>query len=139
MAVFVHKTVYLSVETVDLSAYVVRATLTVDQEAIDVTALGSATTTRIFTPGLINWSLEVEFQEDYAAAKVDATLWSLIGSAAVSLVFRPTTAVVGATNPQFTGESMLESYPAISAQVGSLSMCTAKFKAAGALARATSA
>lgn len=135
MAAFVHKNIFLSVETVDLSDHVTRATLTIDQEKIDVTNLGSATTTRIFTPGLINWSLEVEFQQDYAASKVDATLWPLLGSAAVSIVFRPTTAARGATNPEFTGECMLESYPAISAQVGSLSMSTAKFAATGILAR----
>lgn len=135
MAAFVHKNIFLSVETVDLSDHVTRATLTIDQEKIDVTNLGSATTTRIFTPGLINWSLEVEFQQDYAASKVDATLWPLLGSAAVSIVFRPTTAAKGATNPEFTGECMLESYPAISAQVGSLSMSTAKFAATGILAR----
>lgn len=138
MAAFVSKTVFLSVEGVDLSDHVTRAVLTVDAEKIDVTALGSTTTTRIFTPGLLNWSLEVDFQQDYAASKVDATLWPLLGSAAVSIIFRPTNAAVGATNPQFTGECMIESYPAISAQVGSLSMSTAKFAASGALSRATS-
>lgn len=135
MAQFVSKTIFLSVATVDLSDHVTRATLTVDQEAIDVTALGATTTTRIFTPGLINWSLEVEFQQDYAASKVDATLWGLLGNAAIAIVFRPTNGAKAATNPEFTGTVMLETYPAISAQVGSLSMSSAKFKATGALAR----
>lgn len=138
MAILVHKNIFLSVEGTDLSDHVTRATLTVDQEAIDVTSLGASTTTRIFNAGLINWSLEVEFQEDYASSKVNATLWGLMGSNVVSIIFRPTNAAVGAANPQFTGECMLESFPVISAQVGALSMCTAKFRAAGALARATS-
>jgi len=46
---------------------------------LDDTVMGD--TTRSNIAGLLNWSIDVEFLQDFASAKVDATLFALVGSA----------------------------------------------------------
>ena len=95
-------------------------------------------TTRSNLAGLLNWSIDVEFLQDFAAAKVDATLFSLIGAAAFTVTVKPTSSSVSATNPSFSGSVVLESYPPMSGAVGDLETASATFRSAGTLTRATS-
>lgn len=135
MAIAVTKTVFLSVG-VDLSAYVLDARLEAGAESIDVTALGTDTG-RIFMAGLKTFTLNVEFQQDYAASKVDATLAPLLGAAAFAVVLRPSSGAKSATNPEWTGNWILESYNPVSNRVGELQTASAVFRPAGAISRAT--
>jgi len=135
MAIAVTKTVFLSVG-VDLSAYVLDARLEAGAESIDVTALGTDTG-RIFMAGLKTFTLNVELQQDYAASKVDATLAPLLGAAAFAVVLRPNVAAKSATNPEWTGNWILESYNPVSNRVGELQTASAVFRPAGAISRAT--
>lgn len=123
---------------VDLSDHVISATLTVNGEVIDNTAMASGTTSRAFLGGLLNWQLEVELQQDYASAKVDATLFPRIGGGTYNTVeYRPVAGSRSATNPGYTGEAILESYPVISNTVGELAKTRVVFRGNGALSRST--
>jgi len=135
MAIAVTKTVFLSVG-VDLSAYVLDARLEAGAESIDVTALGTDTG-RIFMAGLKTFTLNVELQQNYAAGAVDATLAPLLGAAAFAVVLRPSSAAKSATNPEWTGNWILESYNPVANRVGELQTASAVFRPAGAIARAT--
>lgn len=139
MAIAVTKTVYLTVGAgaVDLSDHVVEAKLESKVDSIDVTALGSDTG-RIFMAGLKDWTLNVEFQQDYAASEVDATLSPLLGAAAFAIVLRPATGAKSVTNPEWSGNFILESYNPVSNRVGELQTASAVFRPAGAIARNTS-
>jgi len=137
MAIAVTKTIYLTVNSVDLSDHVTEAKLDAGAETIDVTALGSDTG-RIFNAGLKTWTLNVTFQQDYAASKVDATLSPLQGAAAFAIVMRPATGNKAVTNPEWSGNFVLESYEPVSNRVGELQTAAAVFKPAGAITRATS-
>lgn len=126
---------FVSFNGTDLSAHVKSVSLDYSAEALDVTAMGDDTHIRL--GGLKDWSASVEFHQDYAAGAVDATLFSLVGSTG-TLIIRPVeSTAVGATNPNFTGTALLESYNPVGGAVGELAAASASFQAAGTLSRAT--
>lgn len=112
----VFKDPFFSVDGVDLSDRVESLTLTYEVGAESATAGGDVTENML--PALFNWGVEVNFRQDYAAAKVDATLFAKVGTNS-ALVIRPTVAVVSATNPQFTGTGLLTNYTPLGGSVGS--------------------
>ena len=65
MATLVYTNAYLMINGVDLSDHVKSLNLTYEAEMLDDTVMGT-TGTRSNKPGLKNWSLEVEFLQDYA-------------------------------------------------------------------------
>jgi len=136
MATFVYTDASVVVNSVDLSDHVKSCTLNYEAEMLDDTVMGD--TTRSNIAGLLNWSIDVEFLQDFASAKVDATLFTLVGAAAFTVVLKPTSGSVSATNPSFTGSAVLESYPPMTGGVGDLETVSVTFRSAGTLARATS-
>ena len=136
MATFVYTDASVVVNSVDLSDHVKSCTLNYEAEMLDDTVMGD--TTRSNIAGLLNWSIDVEFLQDFASAKVDATLFTLVGAAAFTVTVKPTSASVSATNPSLSGSAVLESYPPMSGSVGDLETASATFRSAGTLARATS-
>jgi len=137
MATLVYTDAFVSINSVDLSDHVRSVQLNYEAEILDDTAM-STSGTRSNRPGLKNWTLTVEFYQDFAAANVDATLFALIGAVAFPVIVRPVKAtVVGATNPNYTGNAVLESYPPITGEIGVMGMASATFRCSGALVRAT--
>lgn len=129
------KNAFLSVNAVDLSDHVETLELTHNGEAVDLSAMGDGT--RIFAGGLLNWELTVNWRQDYDAAKVDATIFALVG-ATTALILRPDTGVVAPTNPQFTGTGLVTGYSPIVGTVGDAHDAPNSFVSASALVRATS-
>lgn len=138
MATLVYTDAYLVVNAVNLSTWCRSLTITYEAEMLDDTAFGT-TGTRSNRPGLKNWSMEAEFLQDFAAGAVDATLFGLVGAVAFPIEARPTSAAVSATNPKYTGNAVLESYPPITGEVGAMGTAAASFRsgAGSALVRAT--
>lgn len=130
------KDAFVSINGVNVSAFVRSLALSPGVEPQDDTAMGA--TTRTSEAGLKIWALTVQFFQSFAAGQVDATLYPLIGAAPFPIIVRPTSAAKSATNPEFTGSMILTSYTPISGEVGSEHMVQAEFAAAGNLARATS-
>jgi len=90
-----------------------------------------------FTGGLTNVSATVDFQQDFDAASVDATIEPLVGTT-TTVVIKPTSAAVGATNPTYTlTGTYVASHTPLNASVGDLSTTSVEFQG-GTLARATS-
>lgn len=140
MAKLVYTDALVTINSVDLSDHVRQVTLTYEAEMLDDTAMGTSGT-RSMIPGLKNWTLTVEFYQDFASGSVDATLFPLVGAAAFPIILRPVKASsVSATNPNYTGNAVLESYPPLAGEVGAIAMAQAQFRAGGgsALTRATS-
>jgi hypothetical protein len=121
---------FVSVNGVDLSDQVNSVTLTYEAEQKDDTMMGDGTRSNM--PGLKNWSAEVTFGQNFDAAKVDATLFPLVGSSGFTLLIREVkSTAVGATNPNYSGGATLASYPPLSGKVGEFHEVTAKFVPAG--------
>lgn len=136
MAAFVYTDAFVSINAVDLSDHVKSVTLDYSAAAEDDTFMGDTTKSSI--AGLLEWTVSVEFGQDHAASNVDATLFPLIGAAAFAIILRPVnTGGVGSTNPNFTGNAILTSYPPMGGGVGDFATTTAEFASASTLTRAT--
>ena len=135
MAKQIASTVFLSLAGSDVSAYVKSATLSVGVANQESTTMGDTWTEQ--TPGLKNWSMSVEFVQDFAAAALDSILWPLHGTS-VAVIYRPNSAAVGTSNPQYTGSAILSYDGIIGQSVGELAMAPITLTGNGALARATS-
>lgn len=136
MAILVLTDALVEINSVDLSDHVEKVTLEYGADMVEATAMGDDTHDNL--PGLKNWGLTVEFQQDFASAKVDATLFPLVGAAAFAIEVRPVNAARSATNPGYTGQALVESYPPLGNKVGELAKTTAVFKPGGTLSRTTS-
>lgn len=126
---------FVSLKAIDLSDHVRSVTLDYSSEPADITAMSLTTRKRI--GGLKDWSISIEFNQDYAASEVDATLFDEIGNT-IAIELRPDAGAVSQTNPKFTGTALLESYPPMGGSVGDVHTTTAQLSAASDLIRATS-
>lgn len=134
MAHFVFTDARVEINSVVLSDHVESVSLEYKAELQDDTNMGDTTRQRL--GGLKDWSVTVNFRQDFAASEVDATLFSLVGVATIIKV-RPTSAAIGATNPEYVGTGILESYRPVGDTVGNVAAAPVTFQAAGDLARNT--
>jgi hypothetical protein len=118
MAVFVLKDASLTVNAVNLSAYVTSITLNYEFDSVETTAMGA--TGHVFTGGLQNISLDVTMNQDFASSQVAATLDALVGTT-TTVVVKPTSAATSATNPAYTiSNSYLAAVQPVSGSTGDL-------------------
>lgn len=135
MAVFALTAEYVLINSVDLSAYGVKAMLTADAASLDTTNFGSGGW-HAEIAGLKNATLDLEFNDDFAASQVDATLWAAFGTV-IPFELRPTNSGRSPTNPGFTGNVNVTKYN-WGGQVGTLAKKTIQIPVTGAVARQTS-
>ena len=100
MAIYLDNNVGLKIATVDLSAYVTSITLTQTFDEVETTTMGSGSHT--FAKGLESSTLQVDFLNDWAAAKVQATLQAAYGTSVTAVVIPVKGTAVGAENPLYT-------------------------------------
>ena len=124
-----------TINSVDLSDQATAATITYTVEALENTAFGS--TSRTYTSGLANNSVTVTLYQSYAASETEASIYSLVGTT-TTLVLKPSSAAVSATNPSYTlTGAYLESHTPINASLGELSTIDLTFTG-GTITKATS-
>lgn len=137
MASFVFTDAFVSIGGTDVSDHVKSVSLSYSADTPEKTAMGDGTHIYI-AGGLKNWSVDIEFYQDFASSNVDSILFAGVGTS-MALIIRPVaSSSVGATNPNFTGSGILESYNPLEGSVGDMAMTKAAFKAGGTLSRATS-
>ena len=103
MAIYLDNQVGLKIATVDLSEYVTSITLTQTFDEVETTSMGSSA--HQFSKGLEASTLQVDFLNDWAAAKVQATLQAAYGTSVTALVVPvrgAVTTTISATNPLYT-------------------------------------
>jgi len=135
-------TVYLSnptvtINSVDLQDQCTSAVVTYAFDQLETTAFGD--TARKFgastVTSLQNNTIEVELYQSYVASETEATIFGLVGIQ-TTLVLKPTSAAVSATNPSYTLTGCyLASHSPIMASLGELSVLTLSF-AGGVLTKA---
>lgn len=135
MATFVLKDAVVSINAVDLSDHVRSVSITYEADQVDDTNMGDTTKQRL--AGLLEWSVEIEFAQDFAAGEVDATLFPLVGAAPFEIKIRPTSGAIAATNPEYVGNAVLPSYTPIDGSVGDLATTSVEFVSSGTLTRDT--
>jgi hypothetical protein len=107
--------------------------LKVSANDITTTAFGSTYVTRV--AGLKEGSLTLQFNQDYAASAVDATLFPLLGSNA-TVVIKPTSSAVSSANPSYSCVVLVNDLTPISGQIGDLSTFSVTFPTNGTVTRA---
>jgi len=133
MASIVLTDAFLSLTAINLSTYLKSVTLSYSAELIDDSAMGDTTRSRI--AGVKDWSLDLEFKQDYAAGAVDATLFALVGVSA-AVILRPASAVGSIGNPQYSGNGLIESYTPLGGAFGEMVMTSTTMQGNGILTRA---
>jgi len=118
MAVFAFTDASVVINTINLSTYVTSVTVNYEKDSVETTAMGASG--HVFTGGLQNLSVTVEFNNDQAAASVLETLWSATGSGANTLVIKNLS--TGTPNPTFTiSNAFLAASTPVNGAVGELS------------------
>ena len=135
MATQVLSNAMVLINAVDLSAHVKQVELSQSVDMQEATAMGSAGS-KISAPGLKDWSLKITFYQDYAASKVDQTIFPLIGGT-TSFEVRPVNAARSTTNPAWTGTGAISSYNPVAGNVGEQQVAAVQIEAASALSRLT--
>jgi len=134
MAQIVLTDVTVSINSVALASRATNVVINYEKEAIETTAFGD--NSRAFVAGLGNITCDVTLNQDFAASSVEATIFPLVGTT-TTLVFKPTSSAVGASNPSYTiTGAYLASHTPINGAVGELSTTELSFQG-GSLAKAT--
>jgi hypothetical protein len=129
---------YVNLGTVDYSSYVRSLAFEFTPELLEDTSMGDGTHCR--KPGLKNWSVEVEFYNDFADDGLDETLHALLGTE-VAIKLRAVNDLPGApsdANPEYQMTGLLDGWTPVSGSVGEMSMVKAHFVpgSTGAVVRA---
>ena len=121
MAIYVNKDIFCSVNSIDLSGYISSVEFVQAVDAVESTSFSATSTNgHSFIGGIQNNSATITFNQDFAASKVWATLNGLVGTP-TTVIMRPTSAAVSATNPTLTlSATLMSSLSPISGAVGDL-------------------
>lgn len=134
MASFAFTDASVVINAVDLSDHVRSVTLNVEAEDLEDTAMGDTFRSRI--GGLKDWSIDIEFNQDFAASEIDATIFPILGTV-VTVTVKPTSSAVSATNPSYSGSVLVSEYNPLDGSVGDLATTSVSWPGAGTLTRAT--
>ena len=109
----------VTINSVDLSDQCTSAVINYVAEQLENTTFSN--TSRSFTSGLYSNTVTVTLYQSYAASETEASIYSLVGST-TTLVLKPTSSAVGATNPSYTlTGAYLSAHTPINASLGELS------------------
>ena len=129
----------VTINSVDLQDQCTSAVVNYVYEQLETTSFGD--TARKFggsaVTSLQNNTIEVTLYQSYSASETEATIFGLVGIV-TTIVVKPTSAAVSATNPSYTlTGAYLSAHTPINASLGELSELTLTFSG-GALVKATS-
>ncbi len=136
MAIFVATDYNVSINGVDYSSYLTQAELAVEADEVETTAFGSTYRTRV--GGLKSGNVSFQFNQDFAAAAIDAVFFPLVGTQA-TVVIKPTSTAVSASNPKYTVNALVTQYSPISGNVGDLATFSVAWPVSGTVVRGTTA
>lgn len=104
MATYAFIDARVEVNSVDLSDWVTSVTLPIEFDALEDTAMGDTSRSRI--KGLGDSTIQITLNQDFAAGGPDATIAAAIGTV-VAIKVRPTSSAIGATNPEYVGSYLV--------------------------------
>lgn len=130
MSKFATNDVKIVVAGVDLSDHGFNVDTPEVKPQIDVSGFNPNGTSE-FLPGIADQTITVQFRNDFAAAKVHATLYPLYSGGSVFPIYvQPTSATVSPTNPCFGGSALMYDYNGLSGALGAAADMTVTFKPA---------
>lgn len=133
MAVVALLNEYVAINAVNMSDHVRQGTLAMEATTLDKSAMGDGWTSNVY--GLKSGSLQVEFNDDFVPAQVDALLWPLFGTN-VAFEVRIDAGVVGTSNPKYTGLIGISQHQ-VGGSLNEVARKSLTFPTSGAVVRAT--
>jgi len=135
MGKFVFQNAYFAIDSTAavnrvLSTYVKSITLNYSRAEVDSTCMGDEGIARM--AGLRDWSMDLEFAQDYGSSAVDRVMFGALGSTAATATvwFSPTTNAISASNPRYKGEGRVFEYTPASGSPGDFGTATASIRCA---------
>lgn len=109
----------IEVNAVVMSSFGRSATLPMEYEALEDTAFGDTGRSRV--AGLFDSTLGMEFNQDFAAAATDITIYTAYATKAPVVVkVRPTSGSITTTNPEYVGSYLPNQHQPFGNGVGEL-------------------
>lgn len=138
MAKLVLRDCVITVNGVDFSDHISQVEVQLKKASVDTTNFSGGGKEQV--AGLKDDEFTISFQQDFAAAEVDATLYPLYNNETEFIVtVKPTSAAVSASNPLYSGTCILLEYSPLAGKVGDLSDTKVKFPSQrNGITRATS-
>ena len=138
MAALVLTNAYVTINSVNLSDHITSITINTTEDVIDTTAFGSTARTRV--AGLLDNSVTIEFQQDYAASSVEATInptgSSLVGTT-TTVVVKPNGSTTSSTNPSYTFTALVSEWQPLNGAVGELATASVTWPISGTITKAS--
>ena len=112
--------------TTDLSDQANQCTITVGQDALEITAFGD--TGHRMAGGLQSVDVSITFFLSYGATEVEAILASCVGTGTTGMTISPSGTTESASNPEYVFQNlMLADFTPINSTVGEIATVTANF------------
>ena len=124
----------ITIGGVNLSDHITSVGLSTSDDVVDTSAFGTGAA-RLRVAGLADNSVTLEFQQDFAASNVEATIYPMLGSTQ-TVVVTPTSATGGtATNPSYTFSALVSEWQPLSGAVGELATASVTWPISGAITK----
>ena len=123
----------VTIGSVDLSSSIRKVTLSTSRAELDTTTFGNTAKRRV--AGLADNKVSIDFNQDFSASSVEASIYSLIGTT-TTVVIKPSGTTVSATNPSYTFTALVTDWTPLDAQVGDLASATISWPIDGAITKA---
>ena len=122
-----------TLNSVDLSDHVRSVTLDVAGAELDASTISDDWDVAVL--GRKNFSLNIEFLDDFAASKTDVTLSAaFFAGTAVAFTLKPTSGTISSTNPEYQGNVLPNASP-VGGSAGDLLVKSVTLKGTGTLTR----
>jgi hypothetical protein len=118
MAVFLNNAAVVTLNSVDLSAYVTAVTINQSFDELEITAMGD--TAHKFVKGLEASTITLDFLNDNASSATIQTLRAAYGTT-VPLTIKQTSAATSATNPLYSTTVLINNLQNVNGSVADIS------------------
>lgn len=123
---------------INLSEFITSVAISTSEDVVDTTGMGSGgARTRI--SGLADNSVTFEFNQDFATSGPEITI-NAVGSSLVgantTIVVKPTSAAVSASNPSYSFSAVVAEWQPLSAAVGELATISTTWPISGTITKA---
>jgi hypothetical protein len=109
----------VEINAVVMSSFTTGVTLPMEYEALEDTAFGDIARSRI--AGLQDSTIQVDFNQDFAASATDITIYTAYATKApVVIKVRPTSGSITTTNPEYVGSYLPNQHNPFGNSVGEL-------------------
>ena len=135
MAQLLGNNVRVLINSVDLSNRIDDVSVEEAYADVDTTTFGNTAKRRI--AGLGDNKVVLEFQQDFSAASVEATIAPLVGTIVPVSIF-PINAATSTTNPAYTFNALINDWKPVSVKVGEILKASITWPIDGTVTKATS-